>query len=125
MTNEEYIDFVQKEMQSILDIIERKNKDYTAGRGPFYNFDCSTAFGVDPLIGLMIRMGDKSRRLEAFASVGNLECESIEDAFRDLIGYSMLGLGMIKERDSIKLRETIITEIELTKLTDDVMKGIK
>ena len=44
-------------------------------------------------------MQDKMQRIEAYLKSGKLEVpgEGVDDAFRDLIGYSCLALGMLKE----------------------------
>ena len=82
------------------------NSDYTGGKGcdnPFANFDGSTEFGIDPLVGVALRMQDKFQRLKAFCKDGELSLntkgDSIRDIYRDLIGYSLISLGMI-DRDS-------------------------
>ena len=84
-------------MQQLLDA---KNADYADAEDPFINFKQSADFGVDPLVGLFIRMGDKFQRLKAFSKHGQLQVkgEGVDDSLRDLIGYCTLALGMIEER---------------------------
>ena len=67
---------------------------------PFANFRGSEAFGVHRLAGLAIRMDDKFQRVKAYLNNGELkvENEGIEDAFKDMIGYAALALGMIEEQ---------------------------
>ena len=70
---------------------------------PFANFDGSTEFGIDPLLGVAIRMQDKFQRLKAFCKDGELahdaKGDTVRDIYRDLIGYSLISLGIL-ERDS-------------------------
>lgn len=89
-------------------LTRKKNDDYTGGAdtpNPFANFDEANEFGVDPLVGLSVRMGDKMQRLKSFCNAGlSLETkgDTVADIFKDLIGYSAIALGMLerrKERD--------------------------
>lgn len=100
MTTSEYLEFVAKTMSEMQDLIRRKNADYTNGAGPFANFKQAEDYGVDPFHGLMVRVGDKMQRIKSFCKQGKLEVkdEGIEDALKDLIGYSLIGLGMLHER---------------------------
>jgi|TARA_R110000787_G_scaffold72292_3_gene161244 hypothetical protein len=99
-------DFRRDEIEEILALTGAKNSDYTGGKGcdnPFANFDGSEEFGIDPLVGVAIRMQDKFQRLKAFCKDGELSLDTkgdtVRDIYRDLIGYSLISLGMI-ERDS-------------------------
>lgn len=93
----------QSEVHYILELTGRKNSDYTGGdecNNPFANFDASVEFGVDPLTGICVRMQDKFQRAKAFCSSGTLAVDTkgdqAQDIFRDLIGYSLIALGMIE-----------------------------
>lgn len=102
MTAEEYFEFIEKTNRELLEKIKGKNKDYTNGAGPFANFEASEEFGVDPLIGLSVRMNDKMQRLKSFCKQGSLQVtgkgDTIKDIYFDLIGYSWIALGMLEER---------------------------
>jgi hypothetical protein len=100
-----YDEFRQQVVNKLLDVTAQKNNDYTTGesaRNPFANFDRSIDFGVHPLTGLCIRMQDKFQRAMTFAKDGKLKVtegnDQVEDIFLDLMGYSLLALGML-ERD--------------------------
>lgn len=99
--------FREAEVQHVLDLTANKNSDYTGGEtcdNPFANFDASTEFSVDPLTGLCIRMQDKFQRAKAFCSDGNLQCnakgDQSKDIFRDLIGYSLIAIGMLERQNN-------------------------
>ena len=99
-------DFRNAEIEGILALTAKKNSDYTGGEkceNPFANFDASVAFGVEPLTGICIRMQDKFQRARALCRDGkvtlDVEGDTAKDIFRDLIGYSLIAIGMI-ERDS-------------------------
>jgi hypothetical protein len=96
-------EFRRAEVGRILELTGKKNSDYTGGKScdnPFENFDGSTEFGIDPLLGLSLRMQDKFQRLKAFCKDGEISLDgrgdSVCDIYRDLIGYSLIALGMIE-----------------------------
>lgn len=102
---DEWLKFQAQVFDEMKALTLKKNQDYTGGKdadSPFANFDEASSFGVDPLIGLCIRMGDKFQRLKSFAKTGclalNTPGDSVEDIFRDLIGYSCLALGMLERK---------------------------
>jgi len=98
--------FRSEEMDYILAMTANKNSDYTGGKtchNPFANFDGSTEFGVHPLTGICIRMQDKFQRAKAFCSDGSLQVntqgDQSKDIFRDLIGYSLIAIGMLEREE--------------------------
>jgi hypothetical protein len=102
MNKKEYRELVDDLFNRMKLLIESKNSDYSPGDDPFANFRISEEIGVDPLKGLFLRIQDKTQRFKAWASKGKLEVEGegLEDVFEDLIGYSCLALGMLKEKKS-------------------------
>jgi hypothetical protein len=99
-------EFRRDEIEKILLLTANKNADYTGGsscNNPFENFDGSQEFGVPPIVGVCLRMQDKFQRAKAFCSDGKLKVDTngdqVKDIFRDLIGYSLIVLGML-ERDA-------------------------
>ena len=97
-----WFEFQAKQFQDMRELTRKKNNDYTGGsmiNNPFANFDEAEEFGVDPLLGLALRMGDKMQRLKCFCKEGLLfesNGDTVEDIFRDLIGYSAIALGIIE-----------------------------
>ena len=99
--------FRKDEVDSILELTANKNVDYTGGEtceNPFANFDASTEFGVHPITGICIRMQDKFQRAKAFCADGSLNVntngDQSKDIFRDLIGYSLIAIGMLEREES-------------------------
>ena len=87
--------------QKARSIMEAKNHDYRGGSGdPYSNFRGSIVYDIDPIIGILLRMQDKTKRLETFARKGNLlvKGESVDDALVDIINYCALIRGLIKEK---------------------------
>ena len=100
-----YDEFREEVVERLLAVTAKKNNDYTTGTtntNPFANFDRSEDFGVQPLVGLCIRMQDKFQRAMTFAKDGKLEVtegnDQVEDIFFDIMGYCLLAQGML-ERD--------------------------
>lgn len=85
-------------------LMTRKNHDYTSGSGdPFANFRGSSYLGIDPVLGVMLRMQDKMMRVRTFAEKGELKVkdEGVKDALVDLINYTVLMYGLIQEERPI------------------------
>jgi hypothetical protein len=80
------------------DLLKSKNQDYAGGGDPYANFRGSATFGIHPIIGILLRMQDKAKRVESFALKGELQVksESVTDSLVDLINYSVLIAGMIE-----------------------------
>ncbi len=102
MTKQEFVQVTDNNLAKIRGVIEKKNNDYAGGAketDPFKNFREAEDCGIEPLIGLSLRMGDKLQRLKTFCRDGKLQVsnESIEDVFFNMIGYSLLDLGMLEE----------------------------
>jgi hypothetical protein len=92
--------FRSEEMDYILAMTANKNSDYTGGK------TCHNPFaklGVHPLTGICIRMQDKFQRAKAFCSDGSLQVntkgDQSKDIFRDLIGYSLIAIGMLEREE--------------------------
>lgn len=100
MTNEEYLVFVDQCFDNIKTIVKAKNRDYTSGSGDaLYNLRGASQLGLTPMHGLALRMGDKFNRLQTFIKTGSLAVkgEGASDVFKDLIGYSLMGLALLDE----------------------------
>ena len=101
MKKDTFETFVQGLYDELTKVLKDKNNDYTAGScDAFANFAASRDYGVIPLVGLCVRMGDKVKRVQTFCKTNSLavEGEHVEDAFKDIIGYCTIALAMIKEK---------------------------
>lgn len=114
MTKSEFSEFSAEIFNEIISLMRQKNADYSPGDSPFANFEQSLEFGVDPLIGLFLRMGDKFQRLKAFTANGQLEVEneSVDDALKDIIGYAVIALGMLEHERQFDEIFDCIDELE-------------
>lgn len=99
MTREQLFQMHSELCSKGLELMKKKNADYSATDDPFGNFVASLTYGVHPVIGILIRIGDKFKRIESFIKKGHLEVsdETVEDAFIDVINYSILAAAMLRE----------------------------
>lgn len=74
-----------------------KQQDYGTDIDPFANVRGTEEWGLDAWMGAMIRATDKIRRLQTYAKKGELANESVEDAFKDLAVYAVIGLVLWEE----------------------------
>lgn len=82
-------------------LMANKNADYSGGDADcFGNFRAAEMLGVHPVIGLLMRCGDKFQRIRSFVNSGTLAVkgESVNDAIEDVINYMILLKGMIVEQ---------------------------
>lgn len=79
-----------------------KNHDYTNGSaGVFDNFKGSEFLDIHPVMGIMLRIQDKMKRIQTFVSQRKLavEGEGVFDAIEDSINYLILIKGIIVEEE--------------------------
>ena len=88
-----------------------KSQDYASGDDPFLNFRASELFGVDPVLGILLRVLDKLQRVRTFAVTGNLsvKTEPVDDAIEDVINYMILIKGLSKEEKPAPPEEVKLT----------------
>jgi len=99
VNKQEFKDFHAKMGNIATTVMKAKNEDYAHGNDPFANFRGSLFIDVDPKLGVLLRMMDKIRRLQAFALRGNLKVkeESVTDAVVDIVNYAIIFGGMCEE----------------------------
>jgi hypothetical protein len=90
-------DIFNKVIRDLLAIHETKSHDYGATDDPYGNFRPAIQYGVEPWIGCLIRMGDKTARIQSFLKKGTLLNESVEDALWDQANYAIIALCLYLE----------------------------
>lgn len=104
MTKEEYFQHHEGFCESMQDITQKKNADYTGGSiDPFANFtkvEALTNGVVSTEAGFLTRMTDKFARISSFVAKGELQVkdESVHDSLLDLANYCALFSGYIKSK---------------------------
>lgn len=104
MTREELIQFQRRELEKIVEISQRKNRDYCGvdATDPFRNFKMTEQMGIASTeMGILTRMGDKMIRITNLLRTGEAAVldEKIEDTLRDLAAYSLLLSAYIKSKE--------------------------
>ena len=90
----------------VIEIHDRKGKDYGTDADDRANLRSSEAFGIPAWVGTLIRADDKMRRLQAFAKRGRLANESVEDSLLDLATYAVLALSLYPQTPVRSIMET-------------------
>ena len=80
-------------------LMEVKNSDYANGADPFHNFRMSRLLHIPEAKGVLLRMQDKIARMVSLIDRGDLKVkdESMTDTIIDLINYSVILHGLLKE----------------------------
>ena len=108
MTAKELLQLHDETCKTCRVIMEKKNSDYTGGRGatdPFANFNASKILNIHPVQGLLLRVIDKIQRIRSFTNDKELSVsnETVEDACDDIVNYAILAKAMLmEERKGVK-----------------------
>ncbi len=81
---------------------DKKQADYGTPEDPFANVRAQGDWGLPAWVGVMMRAGDKMKRLQKVARGGKLENESVQDSFKDLAVYTIIALVMWEEVNRAK-----------------------
>lgn len=101
MTKEELFKLHQEICQEALELMKKKNNDYASNKDPFMNFRRAEYLGFATAeLGVLIRMTDKMSRISTFLNSGELSLsnESVYDSIVDIINYSVLLAGLLKDK---------------------------
>jgi hypothetical protein len=81
----------------------KKNAGYAGLDNPdaWANFRMSTAFGVPPFLGCLVRMSDKYIRVTNLVKSADNEQvgESIKDTLMDLAAYALIAVCLLEEKE--------------------------
>lgn len=86
-------------IRNIVELHNKKSRDYGKGEDPFYNMRASERYGIPSWVSCMIRSDDKSHRIQKayIDGIDSLVNESVEDSFEDKIVYDILAYVMYRE----------------------------
>jgi hypothetical protein len=89
-------------LQSMHDVYEAKDSDYSENDLPMGNLRESIELGIQPWKGVLLRIGDKKRRIGSFISKESYKVkdEAVEDTLIDMANYSLLGAALFMENNS-------------------------
>ena len=91
----ELLEFAEHFFTECLEVMEKKNSDYTGAsksHDAFANFRAVETFGVTTEVGFITRLTDKFSRLASFVKKGELAVkdESVHDTIQDAVNYLTL-----------------------------------
>lgn len=104
MNHAKFIEAVAANSRRGLELMERKNTDYTGPLDAFGNFKDVSKFGVSVEQGIMVRMSDKMNRIATLLYLGEngtakVADEKITDTLLDLMNYANILLTYIQSTD--------------------------
>lgn len=74
-----------------------KSADYGTTEDCYANYRKTASLGINPSMGILIRMADKWSRIETWANGGTLKNEGVKDSLMDLASYALCAVVMIEE----------------------------
>lgn len=84
-------------LDEIAELHSSKNHDYAKTNEPLSNFNRSTALGVEPWRGVLVRMSDKWSRIEQLAGGKVAKNESLRDSLIDLAVYALIDIMLLED----------------------------
>lgn len=89
-------------LDELKDLHERKNNNYSSDNDPLANLRMCKQMGVSPVVGVVLRLGDKYSRLcELSKGKKDLVGESMKDTFRDMAVYALLAMMLLDEEGEV------------------------
>lgn len=79
---------IQNIVNEIVDLLVRKREDYGNSFDEIWS-----KFGI---LSVIVRLNDKIARLNNLTTTKKVNFESVDDTFRDIIGYCLLALRQLK-----------------------------
>lgn len=102
MTRKAFLQFANSFYKEGLDIMEKKNHDYSSENNPFQNFEIQAMVsGVPTSKTFLIAIGIKIARLRELTNEGKeakVVDESIKDSILDLANYACLMAGYLESK---------------------------
>jgi hypothetical protein len=102
-TREDLFKLHESISKEALELMKKKNNDYASGSDPFMNFRRAEYLGFATAeLGVLIRMTDKMSRISTYLNQGKLSLsnESVYDAIVDIVNYSVILAGLLKDKES-------------------------
>jgi len=101
-THEVDLEFRSKALniiQGMHDVYVAKDSDYSENDLPMGNLRESSELGISPWKGVLLRIGDKKRRIGSFINKESylVKDEAVEDTLIDMANYALLGAALFDE----------------------------
>lgn len=94
----------------------KKSHDYATDIDPHSNFMSADEWGVEPWVGVMLRLQDKVKRLQTYAKKGKLLNEAAEDSFRDIGSVTSRDYPQVSDNNKPKLLHRVVYETFVGKI---------
>lgn len=94
--------YIQRSAEHLAEVLQGKNRDYTADMGEFYNFERAGKFaGTSPMRAILTQIGIKYTRIDALSNhAGNVVMnEPLKDSLLDLAGYALIAHAWLSRED--------------------------
>jgi len=98
----ELFDFAEKNFKKCLEILKKKNHDYSKGDDALKNFRASEFLGVKMVDGVLARMSDKFMRIGTLlhGADAKVKEETLEDTILDLVNYAIILKAIIEDKNA-------------------------
>jgi hypothetical protein len=89
-------------------VYEAKDSDYSENDLPMGNLRESIELGIEPWKGVLLRIGDKKRRIGSFIKKESflVKDEAVDDTLVDMANYSFLGCALMGDIGDEAINET-------------------
>jgi hypothetical protein len=84
-------------IEEISQLHSDKNFDYASRQNPLANFEECRGFGVEPHVGVFVRMSDKWSRLKQLIGGKSPKNESVRDTLIDLAVYALINVILLED----------------------------
>jgi hypothetical protein len=91
-------------IEEISQLHSDKNFDYASRQNPLANFEECRGFGVEPHVGVFVRMSDKWSRLKQLIGGKSPKNESVRDTLIDLAVYALINVILLEDEERAKAR---------------------
>lgn len=88
-------------LERMAEVHSAKNLDYSGDKDPLRNLRQCADAGIDPWVGVVVRLTDKMDRLKSFAKARTfaVKDEGIADTLIDVANYALLCLVLFEEQE--------------------------
>ena len=100
-------------VEELSELHSRKNHDYS-NKHPLSNLqECADA-GVEPWVGVIVRLTDKMSRLKSYAKKREylVKDEGVVDTFKDMAVYSILAIILLEEERQKKGLSKLLSKLK-------------
>lgn len=104
LKNEEIIPKIVALLDDMQSVYEAKDTDYSENDLPMGNLIESQELGIEPWKGVLLRIGDKKRRIGSFVKKQDflVKDEAVNDTLVDMANYSILGLVLWSQKFNLQ-----------------------